>query len=46
LYAWKPAHQLPMFDLIRHEPRFQATSAEYERRISVQRENVEKMAAD
>jgi len=46
LYAWKAAHQLPMYDLIRDEPRFQAVWAEYERRISVQRENIEKMAAD
>jgi len=46
LYAWKPAHQLPMFDQIRHEPRFLATSAEFERRIRVQRENIEKIAAD
>ena len=46
LYAWKPAHQLPMYDLIRHEPRFQAASAEFERRISVQRENVKNMAAE
>jgi hypothetical protein len=35
-----------MYELIRHEPRFQATLAEHERRISVQRENIEKMAAD
>jgi len=46
LYAWKPAHLMPMYDLIRDEPRFQAASAEFERRISVQRENIEKMAAD
>ena len=45
LYAWV-AHQQPMYELIRHEPRFQATLAEHERRISVQRENIEKMAAD
>jgi TolB-like protein/Tfp pilus assembly protein PilF len=46
LYAWKAAHRQPMYDLIRHEPRFQAASAEYERRISDQRENIAKMAAD
>ncbi len=46
LYAWNAVHQLPMYDLIRHEPRFQAASAERERRISVQRENIEKMAAE
>jgi len=44
LYAWV-AHQMPMYDLIRHEPRFQAASAEHERRVSVQRENIERMAA-
>jgi len=46
LYAWYAVHRLPMYDLIRHEPRYQAAWAEYERRMSVQRENVEKMAAD
>jgi len=46
LYAWIAVHRLPMYDLIRHEPRYQAAWAEYERRISVQRENIEKMAAD
>ncbi len=46
LYAWRAVHLLPMYDLIRHEPRYQAAWAEYERRISVQRENIEKMAAE
>jgi len=46
LYAWRTTALLPMYDLIRHEPRYQAAWAEYERRISVQRENIEKMAAD
>ncbi len=46
LYAWSAVHLLPMYDLIRHEPRYQAAWAEYERRISVQRENVEKMVAE
>jgi len=46
LYAWNAVHRLPMYDQIRHEPRFQAASAERERRISVQRENIEKMAAE
>jgi hypothetical protein len=46
LYSWNAVHLLPMYDLIRHEPRYQAVRAEYERRISVQRENIEKMAAD
>ena len=35
LYAWKAVQPLvPMFDQIRHEPRYQAVWAEYERRIS------------
>jgi hypothetical protein len=46
LYAWRYSHLLPMYDQIRHEPRYQAAWAEYERRISVQRENIEKMAAE
>ncbi|MGI9323781.1 MAG: hypothetical protein ACR2PZ_01075, partial [Pseudomonadales bacterium] len=46
LVDWHIVHQLPMYDQIRHEPRYQAAWAERERRISVQRENVERMAAD
>ena len=46
LIDWHIVHQMPMYDQIRHEPRYQAAWAERERRISVQRENVEKMAAD
>jgi TolB-like protein/Tfp pilus assembly protein PilF len=46
LYAWRSAALLPVFDLIRDEPRWLAAQAEYERRIRVQRENIEKMAAD
>jgi len=46
LYAWNAVLLLPMYDLIRHEPRYQAAVAERERRISVQRENIEKMAAE
>jgi len=46
LMDWYIVHQMPMYDLIRHEPRYQAVWAERERRISVQRENVEKRAAD
>jgi len=46
LYAWRAASLLSVFDAIRHEPRWLAADAEFERRISVQRENVEKMAAD
>jgi tetratricopeptide (TPR) repeat protein len=46
LTNWYLVHQMPMYDLIRDEPRYQAVLAERERRISVQRENIEKMAAD
>jgi len=46
LSDWYIFHQMPMYDQIRHEPRYQAVLAERERRISVQRENIEKMAAD
>jgi len=46
LYSWVVLPLLPMYDVIRHEPRYQAVWAEYERRISVQRENIKKMAAD
>jgi hypothetical protein len=46
LYSWRAASLLPVYDLIRDEPRWLAAQAEYERRISVQRENIEKMAAD
>jgi hypothetical protein len=35
-----------VYDLIRDEPRWLAAQAEYERRISVQRENIKKMAAE
>ena len=41
LYAWHFSHVLPMYNQIRHEPRYQAAWAEYERRIGVQRENIE-----
>jgi TolB-like protein/Tfp pilus assembly protein PilF len=46
LLDWNRIHPMPMYDLIRHEPRYLAAWAERERRISVQRENIEKMAAD
>ena len=46
LSEWHFVHSMPMYDLIRHEPRYQAAWAEHERRISVQRENIEKTAAD
>ena len=46
LSDWYIFHQMPMYDQIRHEPRYQAVLAERERRISVQRENIGKMAVD
>jgi hypothetical protein len=46
LYAWNAEHRMPMYDLIRHEPRYQAAWAERERRIRVQRETIKKMAAE
>ena len=46
LYAWNAVHLLPMYDLIRHEPRFQAAQAERERRISVQRKTIEKLVEE
>ena len=41
LNDWQTFHQLPMYDLIRHEPRYQAAVAERERRIAAQREAIE-----
>lgn len=46
LAGWTGTHQLPMYDLIRHEPRYQAALAERERRIAVQRENLARMDAE
>lgn len=43
LYAWNAVHKLPMYDLIRDDPRFQAARAEHARRIAVQREAIAKM---
>ncbi|MCP4045006.1 MAG: tetratricopeptide repeat protein, partial [Gammaproteobacteria bacterium] len=42
LNDWYIVHQMPMYDQIRFDPRYQAVLAERERRISVQRENIEK----
>ena len=41
LSYWEPYLQLPMFDLVRYEPRYQAVLAERERRITIQREAIE-----
>jgi TolB-like protein len=46
LYDWELNHQLPMYDLIRHEPRYQAALAERERRISIQRETIATMVSE
>ena len=40
LFRWDIRHKLPMYDLIRTEPRFLAVIAERERRIAEQREAV------
>jgi TolB-like protein/Tfp pilus assembly protein PilF len=42
LYDWKLNHLLPMYDPIRHEPRFLAAIAERERLVAIQREAVHK----
>jgi len=39
-------YRLPMYDQIRHEPRFQAAVEERERRIAIQREAVAQMHAE
>ena len=46
LSDWYIVHQMPMYDQIRFDPRYQAAWAEHERRISVQRASIEKLAAD
>jgi TolB-like protein/Tfp pilus assembly protein PilF len=46
LTNWYLVHQMPMYDQIRFDPRYQAVLAERERRLSVQRENIDKTAAD
>ena len=43
LWGWQIFHQLPMYDLIRHESRYLAVMAERERRIAQQREEVTRM---
>jgi len=46
LFDWGIIHQLPMYDLIRFDPGYQAALAEREQRISVQREAIAKMDAE
>ena len=43
---WKTADELPMYEQIRFEPRYQAAMAEHDRRIAVQREAVDQMTAE
>jgi len=43
LYDWVINHQLPMYDLIRHEPRYQAALAERKRLIKIQRDTIAAM---
>jgi hypothetical protein len=41
LRYWQLIDQLPMYELIRHEPRYQAAKLERERRIAVQRDAID-----
>ncbi len=41
LKDWYIVHPMPMYDLIRHEPRYQAAWVEHEQRIAVQREAID-----
>jgi tetratricopeptide (TPR) repeat protein len=41
LFGWNFIHKMPMYDLIRNEPRYLAAFQERERRIAVQREALE-----
>ena len=46
LFGWSTRHQMPMYDLIRHEPRYQAALAEHKQRIAAQREAIAEMEAE
>ena len=46
LIWWKVYDQLPMYEQIRHEPRYQAAMTERDRRLAIQREAVDKMNAE
>jgi hypothetical protein len=41
LRGWNFTHPMPMYDLIRDEPRYQAAMLERERRIAAQREAID-----
>jgi TolB-like protein/lipoprotein NlpI len=43
LYDWKLNHTLPMYDQIRHEPRYQTALAERSRLLTIQRKAVKQM---
>lgn len=43
---WRVYDQLPMYEQIRHEPRYQAAMTERDRRLAIQREAVEQMNAE
>lgn len=46
LFWWKVYDQLPMYEQIRDEPRYQAMMAERDRRFAIQRQAVEQMNAE
>ena len=43
---WHWLHRMPMYDLIRHEPRYQAAWSERERRLAEQREAIAVMETE
>ncbi len=46
LDSWNIYDQLPMYEQIRHEPRYQAAMTERERRLAIQREAVDQWIGD
>lgn len=46
LFDWKLYHLLPMYDLIRDEPRFKAVDQEFEQEIATQRQAVRRIEAE
>jgi hypothetical protein len=46
LWGWDITHQLPMYDLIRFDPRYQAALAERAQRIDVMREAIAEIDAE
>jgi hypothetical protein len=43
LFFWQVIHQLPIYELIRFEPRYQAAVAERNRKLAEQRELIAQM---